>query len=214
MQIINGKYDDGSDVVKKFNWVTSCGVCTRKGIAEKCTHIARPIQHFQSIQSHARLSKLLSADDYLREVLYVSVCLSVYVPLTYPFHRNQVDAPLITYAFDKVWIDAMVNSTYRLNEDIQHLFITIDPASGKDQNLYVLCSTVFTKDGTQVVCLSFFIYCKRNMYSVSHSEETSVANVSASWSTFDERNSSTLGRSLSIKWPVFWGGGGWVCKCS
>lgn len=64
-----------------------------------------------------------------------------------------MDAPLITCAFEKAWIDAMVNSTYRLNEDIQHLFITIDPASGKDQNLYVLCSTVFTKDGTQVVCL-------------------------------------------------------------
>ena len=71
MQIINSKYDDGTDVVKKFNFVTSCGVCTRKGIPEKCTHIARTIQHFQTIQAQARLSKLLSADDYLREVMYV-----------------------------------------------------------------------------------------------------------------------------------------------
>ena len=84
----------------------------------------------------------------------LSLSLSLSSAFVTPFFRNQVDAPLITYAFDKPWIDNMVNSTYRLNEDIEHLFITIDPASGKDQNLYVLCSTVFTKDGTCVVCHS------------------------------------------------------------
>lgn len=83
MQIINGKYDDGSDVVKKFNWVTSCGVCTRKGIAEKCTHIATPIQHFQSIQSHARLSKLLSPEDYLREQKYVHTHTHAVTPFSF-----------------------------------------------------------------------------------------------------------------------------------
>jgi len=87
MQIINSKYDDGTDVVKKFNFVTSCGVCTRKGIAEKCTHIARSIQHFQSIGAQARLSKLLSADDYLREVMcapFVPVLLLPLHTLTVP----------------------------------------------------------------------------------------------------------------------------------
>lgn len=152
MQIINSKYDDGTDVVKKFNFATSCGVCTRKGIAEKCTHISRSVQHFQSIGAQARLSKLLSADDYLREVMYVSFSLLRTHSLTHSLARNQVDAPLITYAFDRPWIENMVNNPYRLNEDIEHLFITIDPASGKDQNLYVLCSTVFTKDRTCVVC--------------------------------------------------------------
>lgn len=68
------------------------------------------------------------------------------------------DEPLISYAFKSQWIDEMLRHDYKLNEDIAHLFITIDPSAGKDRNFYVLCSTVFTKDGTCVVCLSSLFF--------------------------------------------------------
>jgi hypothetical protein len=73
MRILDVKYDDGSDVVKKLDFVQSCVVCKRKGIPEKCTHIARTPQHFTSRAHQARLAKLLSTDPmaYEREMLYV-----------------------------------------------------------------------------------------------------------------------------------------------
>lgn len=72
------------------------------------------------------------------------------------FFRNESEEALISFAFESAWIDAMITSDYLLNEDIPHLFITIDPSAGKDRNLYVLCSTVFTRDGTCVVCFVLF----------------------------------------------------------
>lgn len=69
--------------------------------------------------------------------------------------RNQLDEPLTTNAFDNAHIDRIVNNNFKLNEDIRHLFITVDPSAGKDANFYVLCSTIYTRDGTCVVC-SFF----------------------------------------------------------
>lgn len=69
-------------------------------------------------------------------------------------YRNQLDAPLISYAFDGKHIDRMMTHKYKLNEDIRHLFISVDPSAGKDGNFYVMTSTVYTKDGTCVVCLS------------------------------------------------------------
>lgn len=70
--------------------------------------------------------------------------------------RNLCDEPVVTYAFKSAWIDDMVNQPYKLNEDIAHLYITVDPSAGKERNFYVLCSTVYTKDGTCVVCLLLF----------------------------------------------------------
>lgn len=75
MKIINAKYDDGTDVVKKFNWVQSCVACKRKGVPEKCSHIRREPQHFQDLASQARLSKLMDPRAYAIEVLYVLSCL-------------------------------------------------------------------------------------------------------------------------------------------
>ena len=71
MKIIDAKYDDGTDVMKKLDWVQSCVVCKRKGIPEKCTHVARRPQFFNSVATQTRLSKLLPPDAFKREVLYV-----------------------------------------------------------------------------------------------------------------------------------------------
>ena len=73
--------------------------------------------------------------------------------LSFSFNcRNQLEEPLTTCAFESVYIDRIVTNNYKLNEDIKHLFITVDPSAAKDGNFYVLCSTVFTNDGTCVVC--------------------------------------------------------------
>ncbi len=74
MKLIEATYDDGTPVVKKLNWVQACIICKRKGVAEKCTHMPRTPQHFQSVASMARLSKLLGAtnpDAYKIEMEYV-----------------------------------------------------------------------------------------------------------------------------------------------
>jgi hypothetical protein len=74
MKLIDATYDDGTPVVKKINWVQACIICKRKGVAEKCTHMPRTPQHFQSVASMARLSKLLGAtnpDAYKIEMEYV-----------------------------------------------------------------------------------------------------------------------------------------------
>jgi hypothetical protein len=77
--------------------------------------------------------------------------------LSHPSFRNQTDEPKATHAFESKHIDQMFQHKYELREEVRHLFITIDPSAGKDANLYVLCSTVFTRDGVCLVChpLSF-----------------------------------------------------------
>jgi len=62
-----------------------------------------------------------------------------------------LEEPLTACAFESAHIDRIVKHNFKLNEDIRHLFITVDPSAGKDANFYVLCSTVFTSDGTCVV---------------------------------------------------------------
>ena len=98
MRILDVTYDDGTPVVKKLNWVQACVECRRKGTPEKCHHIARPPQHFQSWGSQARLSKLLSVDPaaYDREVL------------------NITDDPSIVPAFQSEWIDSMLSTAQSL----------------------------------------------------------------------------------------------------
>ncbi len=41
LKLLSAKYPDGTDVVKNLNWIQSCKNCERRGLAERCTHIAR-----------------------------------------------------------------------------------------------------------------------------------------------------------------------------
>ena len=45
MKILDTKYEDGSNVITKFNWIIACVDCKRKGISEKCSHVTRYIQN-------------------------------------------------------------------------------------------------------------------------------------------------------------------------
>lgn len=194
MKIIDATYDDGTPVMRKLDWVQSCTECKRKGIPEKCTHVSRRLQHFQSVATQSRLSKLLPEDAFKREILYV-----VYFFVLYTGGRegeirrdrmakqarlkrmwsnpysNQSDEPLISCAFRSAWIDDMVSNDFRLNEDISHLFITVDPSAGKGRNKYALCSTVYTRDGTCVVCLPSILirtYKERSILHTLHQPKT------------------------------------------
>ncbi len=62
---------------------------------------------------------------------------------------------MITPAFDDKWVDNMITNARDIDEDIRHIFIAIDPAAGKTKNIYALCSSVFLRDGTCIVCVSF-----------------------------------------------------------
>jgi hypothetical protein len=39
VKLLDTKYNDGTDVVRKLNWVQSCKACERKGQQDRCTHI-------------------------------------------------------------------------------------------------------------------------------------------------------------------------------
>ena len=41
MRLIDTRYDDGTEVVYKLNWILSCDACKRRGLADRCQHIAR-----------------------------------------------------------------------------------------------------------------------------------------------------------------------------
>lgn len=136
MKILDMKYDDGTDVVMKLNWIQACATCKKKGLEDKCTHIARPPQHFQSVADQERVKKLMSTDKASMRVEILN-------------EREEADT---TYAFESVHIDRMFKHSYVLREEIRHLFITLDPSAGKGANRYVLVSTVFTSEGNCVVC--------------------------------------------------------------
>lgn len=135
LKILDMKYDDGTPVVTKLNWIQACGPCKKKGLADKCNHIARPPQHFQSVAGQERVKKLLSTDkaSMRREM------------------ENYQDEPDTAYAFESVDIDKMFTHNYVLREEIRYLFLTLDPSAGKGRNRYVLVSSVFTSDGKCVV---------------------------------------------------------------
>jgi hypothetical protein len=113
-QVIDTTYSDGTPVVKKLNWNQACEPCKRKGLQDTCTHIARPPQHFQSYTGQERLNRLMSfnAEAFDREMLNIG------------------GKPSITSAFDRHWIDYMVDNYYECDRAIDHIFITIDPSAG------------------------------------------------------------------------------------
>lgn len=131
MRIIKAKNDDGSDVVTQYNWTRACGDCRRAGTAATCKHFVAAPQHFHNYASHNRVSKMMAMLDgaFEREVL------------------NQSDEPDLVPAFQSHWIDAMVQNHRQLQGHYGHLFITIDPSSGKGGNYYVVASMVFDADG-------------------------------------------------------------------
>lgn len=114
VQLLDTKYSDGTSVVRKLNWVQSCKPCERKGLQDRCTHIARPPQHFQSYAGQERLNRLMShnAESFDREMLNIG------------------GKPTLTNAFERHWIDYMVDNYYECDQAIDHLFITIDPSAG------------------------------------------------------------------------------------
>ena len=62
MCILDAKYDDGTNVVRKLDWVQSCIDCKRKGIADKCQHVIRRPEHFHGgFSNQKRVTKLLDA---------------------------------------------------------------------------------------------------------------------------------------------------------
>ena len=149
LKLLSAKYPDGTDVVENLNWIQSCMPCQRRGLQDRCTHIAREPQHFQSHAGHERLMCLMSQnrESYDREMLNIG------------------GLPTIRSAFETQWIDHIVQNTYQCDKTIDRIFITIDPSAGmrarafsspthrlaKDRNLYVVLSTVFV-DGHCIVC--------------------------------------------------------------
>ena len=73
----------------------------------------------------------------------------------------------MTAAFEREWIDYMVNNRYDSVTAVKYLFITIDPAACKDQNYYVL-SSMFFINGLCVVCLSFSSSSSYTIYLPNH----------------------------------------------
>lgn len=65
--------------------------------------------------------------------------------------NNIADTPTISAAFEREWIDFMLENEYRSIASVKHLFVTIDPSACKDRNCYVLTSMIFVK-GTCIVC--------------------------------------------------------------
>ena len=51
----------------------------------------------------------------------------------------------------------MVGNPYKIRNNVTHIFITVDPSSGKDRNLYAICSTIYVDDMC-VVCLLLLLY--------------------------------------------------------
>ena len=209
MKLIEATYDDGTKVVKKLDWRQGCSACRRKGIAETCTHFSKLPQFFQSVASMARLAKLLGAtnpDAYKIEMEYVySFQFTQKNIHLLTLYRNQQEESPTSFAFKSAEIDRMVNHSYRLNEDIKYLFITVDPAGGKGLNLYAVCSTVFTSDGTCVVCLSFF-QSSLNMYCERHRSMACVA--SSSPPSVHSMNRLTKGCISEMNCDVFMTEGG------
>jgi hypothetical protein len=134
VKLLDTKYNDGTNVVRKLNWTEACKTCERKGIADRCTHITRPPQHFQSFGGQERMNRLMSqnAESFDREILNIG------------------GKPGITAAFESQWLDAIVAQEYDLRKPINHFFITVDPSAAKDRNLYVIMSMIFV-DGQCVM---------------------------------------------------------------
>lgn len=147
VKLLDTKYNDGTDVVKKLNWVQSCKSCERKGIADRCTHISRPPQHFQSFGAQERMNRLMSqnAESFDREILNIG------------------GKPGITAAFESDWLDSIVARKYELKKTVNHIFITVDPSAAKDRNLYAIMSMIFV-DGC---CIMLGAECMNTCHSLT-----------------------------------------------
>jgi hypothetical protein len=47
-KVIDALYPDGTRVIKLLDWVQVCASCERRGLADTCTHLTRPPQHFHT----------------------------------------------------------------------------------------------------------------------------------------------------------------------
>ncbi len=65
--------------------------------------------------------------------------------------NNIADVPTSMAAFQREWIDYALQNEYYSAASIRHLFIVVDPSSGKDGNYYAITSMIFVR-GTCVVC--------------------------------------------------------------
>ncbi len=145
-------YDDGTPVFNNLHWQQACIDCDRKGIGDRCTHVTRmsgercvcvhtvdcdrhatALFLVASAGPHLGMMKSIDSAAYAREML------------------NRATAPLITSAFRREWIDAMVARQYTLDKTCSHMFVTIDPSGGMQRNQYAIQSHIFV-DGQMVVC--------------------------------------------------------------
>jgi|WetSurMetagenome_2_1015567.scaffolds.fasta_scaffold15698_7 hypothetical protein len=87
---------------------------------------------------------------------------------------------MITPAFDDKWVDNMIMNARDIDEDIRQIFIAIDPAAGKTKNIYALCSCVFLRDGTCIVCLFSLFKNNRETYKTlsKHQHNTRIIHLS------------------------------------
>ena len=67
--------------------------------------------------------------------------------------NNIGDKPTIFAAFQREWIDYMIENPYRSIASVKYLFVTIDPSACKDRNCYVVTSMIFV-NGRCIVCNS------------------------------------------------------------
>jgi hypothetical protein len=100
-KVIDALYPDGTRVIKLLDWVQVCASCERRGLADTCTHLTRPPQHFHTYggmsppstlssfsftHSHyigqAKMSALLAQNEgaYEREFEYVLTIVCMCVP--------------------------------------------------------------------------------------------------------------------------------------
>jgi hypothetical protein len=207
LSLLDVKYDDGTNVIQKLNWIQVKFDFSFPNLSFKYKQ-TETIRHVRNVkpkefQRNALMFLVLLNISNLMQVKLVLVnclvvillhmnercCMFPYSPvshthkLTNHLSRNVTEDPTTTPAFEGKWIDQMVNNKYELNEDIKYLYITIDPSGGQNRNLYVLTSTVFTLDGTCVVCSSSF----SNTYNL-HTKYHYNNRTSRQWRSYQTRN--------------------------
>jgi hypothetical protein len=100
-----------------------------------------PFSYQKIIDLYLFIKKLIIINELPIDILN-------YITLT--IISNIGDTPLISCAFQKEWIDYMIDHRYKLQGDVKHLFISIDPASGKDKCMYAITSTIFIVENDAV----------------------------------------------------------------
>ncbi len=177
MRLMDTKYKDGTPVVKQIDLNNACNACKRKGLEKRCTHRVKQPEHFHSHTGNERMSLLMDKEAFQREIQNVEDTPAI----SNAFERDWLDAMFTrVYKLRRhqkhifLSIDpaggALAAQAFSLTHSLRgptsprhHPFRHPSPRSaktlidltliGKEQNLYVLVSTIFV-DGQCVVCYS------------------------------------------------------------